>query len=202
MFHPFISNRLPALAAFPLAVAAIGLVAGAVCVKAQAADASHPAVVELFQSQGCSSCPPANANLNVLSQRADVLALSFSVTYWDNLGWKDTFASPQFTARQYEYAQAMHKGNVYTPQVVVNGRLAGVGADRGEMEALIGRAERATDGPSVSFGRDQVAMAPRRRSRNLPTSGWCVTIRARSRCRSCAAKMPARLCRIETSFVR
>ena len=76
---------------------------------AQAADASHPAVVELFQSQGCSSCPPANANLNALSQRADVLALSFSVTYWDSLGWKDTFAKGQFTDRQYQYAQAMHK---------------------------------------------------------------------------------------------
>jgi hypothetical protein len=158
MFDRFLSSRLPARAALPLAVAAVGLLAAAASVEAQAADASHPAVVELFQSQGCSSCPPANANLNVLSQRADVLALSFSVTYWDNLGWKDTFASPQFTARQYEYAQAMHKGNVYTPQVVVNGRLAGVGADRGEMEALIGRAERATDGPSVSFGRDQVAI--------------------------------------------
>jgi hypothetical protein len=147
---------LPAAAAAGVAIAAISLGLAVAGGEALAADASHPAVVELFQSQGCSSCPPANANLNALSQRADVLALSFSVTYWDNLGWKDTFASPQFTARQYDYAQAMRKGNVYTPQVVVNGRLAGVGADRGEMEALIGRAERATDGPSVAFARDQV----------------------------------------------
>ncbi len=63
-------------------------------------------VVELFQSQGCSSCPPANANLNLLAQRDNVLALSFAVTYWDQLGWKDTFASPQFTARQWDYAKA------------------------------------------------------------------------------------------------
>src|SRR5271170_8235975 len=95
----------------------------------EAADASHPVVVELFQSQGCSSCPPANANLNALSQRADVLALSFSVTYWDSLGWKDTFAKGQFTERQWQYARAMRQADVYTPQVVVNGRIAGVGAD-------------------------------------------------------------------------
>jgi hypothetical protein len=117
----------------------------------EAADASHPAVVELFQSQGCSSCPPANANLNALSQRADVLALSFSVTYWDSLGWKDTFAKSQFTERQYAYAHAMGGDNVYTPQVVVNGRVAGVGAQSGEMEALIGRADRPSAGPTISI---------------------------------------------------
>ena len=81
---------------------------------ALAADAGHPVVVELFQSQGCSSCPPANANLNALSDRADVLALSFAVTYWDSLGWKDTFAKGQFTDRQWQYAHAMHQENVYT----------------------------------------------------------------------------------------
>ena len=61
--------------------------------SAHAADPTNPTVVELFQSQGCSSCPPANANLNALSERPDVLALSFAVTYWDRLGWKDTFAN-------------------------------------------------------------------------------------------------------------
>jgi hypothetical protein len=119
--------------------------------SAHAADASHPAVVELFQSQGCSSCPPANANVNALSQRADVLALSFAVTYWDRLGWKDTFAKPQFTERQWQYARAMRQQDVYTPQVVVNGRLAGVGADPGEIEGLISRADRGTTGPTVTI---------------------------------------------------
>src|SRR5450755_3026413 len=91
-----------------------GLIGSSIAIgaaSAHAADASHPAVVELFQSQGCSSCPPANANVNALSQRADVLALSFAVTYWDRLGWKDTFAKGQFTDRQYQYAHAMHKEN-------------------------------------------------------------------------------------------
>ncbi len=101
--------------------------------SAHAADPSHPAVVELFQSQGCSSCPPANAKVNALSQPGDVLALSFAVTYWDRLGWKDTFAKPQFTERQWQYARAMREQDVHTPQVVVNGRVAGVGADPGEI---------------------------------------------------------------------
>jgi hypothetical protein len=121
-----------------------------------AADASHPAVIELFQSQGCSSCPPANANVNALSERADVLALSFSVTYWDRLGWKDTFAKGQFTDRQWQYARAMHRGNVYTPQVVVNGRVEGVGADRGEIEGLMSLANRAATGPAVTVSGESV----------------------------------------------
>jgi hypothetical protein len=108
----------------------------------RAADANHPAVVELFQSQGCSSCPPANANVNALSQRPDVLALSFAVTYWDRLGWKDTFDKPQFTERQWQYARAMRQQDVYTPQVVVNGRVEGVGAEPGEIEGLMSRADR------------------------------------------------------------
>ncbi|HWA61493.1 MAG TPA: DUF1223 domain-containing protein, partial [Caulobacteraceae bacterium] len=107
-----------------LATAAALAAAGA----ASAADAAHPVVVELFQSQGCSSCPPANANLMSIADRPDVLALSFGVTYWDQLGWKDTFASPQFTARQWDYARALRHDNVFTPQVVVNGRRDGVGA--------------------------------------------------------------------------
>jgi len=116
---------------------------------ARAADASHPVVVELIQSQGCSSCPSANANLNALSGRPDVLALSFAVTYWDSLGWKDTFAKAQFTDRQWGYARAMHQGSVYTPQVVVNGRVEGVGADPGEIENLMSRADRTAPGPDI-----------------------------------------------------
>jgi hypothetical protein len=130
--------------------------------SAHAADASHPAVVELFQSQGCSSCPPANANVNALSRRADVLALSFAVTYWDRLGWKDTFAKAQFTERQWQYARAMRQQDVYTPQVVVNGRVAGVGADPGEIEGLISRADRGTTGPTVTIsgGSAEIGAAP------------------------------------------
>jgi len=96
-----------------------------------------PVVVELFTSQGCSSCPPANDTLAVLADRPDVLALSFGVTYWDDLGWKDTFASPQFTARQWDYAHGLHHAQVGTPQMVVQGRRDTVGQSVGEVEPLI-----------------------------------------------------------------
>jgi hypothetical protein len=95
------------------------------------------AVVELFTSQGCSSCPPANDNIRTLSSRPDVLSLSFGVTYWDQLGWKDTFASPVFTARQWAYARGLHHDNVFTPQVVVNGRADTVGQHLSEIDALL-----------------------------------------------------------------
>src|SRR6476659_2571372 len=73
-------------------------------------------VVELFTSQGCSSCPPANANLIELSKRPDVLALSFAVTYWDYLGWKDIFGKPEFTERQTVYEPALGESGPFTPQ--------------------------------------------------------------------------------------
>ena len=71
-----------------------------------AADAAHPTVVELFQSQGCSDCPPAVANVAAISEQADVLALVFAVDYWDRLGWKDTFSKPEWTAGQYAYPRS------------------------------------------------------------------------------------------------
>jgi hypothetical protein len=160
-----------------------GLVAGiALCLAASAAsaaDASRPTVIELFQSQGCSSCPPANANLNALSQRPDVLALSFSVTYWDRLGWKDTFAKEQFTDRQYAYAHAMQDGNVYTPQIVINGRLAGVGAERSEMEALIRKGERSGAGPTIAVA-DGAAEIGAAAAPSAPADVWLVRYEPRT----------------------
>jgi hypothetical protein len=126
------------------------ILACALSETAQAADRDHPAVVELFQSQGCSSCPPANANLMALADRPDLLTLSFGVTYWDDLGWKDTFASPRFTARQWDYAHGLHHDNVFTPQVVVNGLADGVGVRPGEIEALVARADRRASGPAIT----------------------------------------------------
>ena len=116
-----------------------------------AADRAHPTVVELFQSQGCSSCPPANANVIALSDRPDLLTLSFEVTYWDDLGWKDTFGSPLYTARQWDYAHGFRRAQVFTPQVVVNGRADVVGTDRGELEALIAREARPATAPELAL---------------------------------------------------
>ena len=141
------------------AVAAVALAAltGA---PALAADAQHPTVVELFQSQGCSSCPPANANAIALSSRPDLLILSFGVTYWDQLGWKDTFASPQYTQRQWDYAHALRHTDVWTPQVVVNGRADVVGVRRDELETLIRREDRGAGGPTITVEGDRVAVGP------------------------------------------
>ena len=116
-----------------------------------AADTAHPTVIELFQSQGCSSCPPAEANVGAISDRSDVLALAFEVDYWDRLGWKDTFSRPAWTARQYAYAQAMGRDGVYAPQVVVNGRVEGDGLDASALAGLLSRGDRGASGPSVSF---------------------------------------------------
>jgi hypothetical protein len=104
------------------------------------AHAAPLTVVELYQSQGCSSCPPAIANINAIADKPDILALTFAVTYWDRLGWKDTFASPGFTARQYDYAHGLGHGGVYTPQVILNGRADLVGANRAELDSALAHA--------------------------------------------------------------
>jgi hypothetical protein len=79
-------------------------------------------VVELFTSQSCSSCPPADKVLGEVIMRGDVLGLAFHVDYWNYLNWKDTFSSPESTKRQYDYAQSLHSSQVYTPQMIVNGK--------------------------------------------------------------------------------
>ncbi len=126
---------------------------------AQPVDTRHPRVVELYQSQGCSSCPPAIANVNALADRPDVLTLTFAVTYWDQLGWKDSFASPAQTARQWDYARGFGHDQVWTPQVIVDGRGDVVGAQPGQVEGLLAktppRAGPALDlaGGAVAIGR-------------------------------------------------
>lgn len=95
------------------------------------------ALIELFTSQGCSSCPPADKLLKKYVDRSDVIALTLPVDYWDNLGWKDTLASPRNTRRQYSYAAARGKGSVYTPQVIVNGMSHVVGSHQSEIDKEI-----------------------------------------------------------------
>jgi hypothetical protein len=91
-------------------------------------------VVELFTSQGCSSCPPADRVLGELARDPHVLALSFPVDYWDYIGWKDTLAEPLCTLRQQAYAKASGRGEVYTPQAIINGLVDAVGSDRRQIE--------------------------------------------------------------------
>lgn len=123
---------------------------------ARAANA-QPTVVELFTSQGCSSCPPANANLATISDRPGVLALSFSVTYWDQLGWKDTFAQPAFTARQVNYEPRLDHDGPFTPQIVVDGRADTIGNRLAAVEALIAGSHRG-DRPTLTIGGNSVSI--------------------------------------------
>lgn len=109
-----------------------------------AAAVKAPIVVELFTSQGCSSCPPADALLGELAKRDDVLPLAFHIDYWDRLGWKDPFSLPEATARQRAYARSLGNGNVYTPQMVVNGAHDVVGSDRAKVARAIAEAAKAT----------------------------------------------------------
>ena len=139
---------------------------------ALAGDRDNPTVVELFQSQGCSSCPPANANLNAIADRPDILALSFSVTYWDQLGWKDIFAHPAYTARQWEYSRAAGRGNVATPQMIVNGRGVLVGSNKAQVESALRQYDRGASGPAITVAAGQVAIAGGKTSK--PANIWLV----------------------------
>lgn len=104
-------------------------------VQARAEAVKHIDVLELFTSQGCSSCPPADALLGKLSKTKDVLALTLPVNYWDHLGWRDTLAKDTFTKRQYAYAQMRGDRQIYTPQLVVNGMVHVIGSQEDEIEA-------------------------------------------------------------------
>ncbi len=90
----------------------------------------RPVLLELFTSQGCSDCPPADRLVAELANRDDVIALSLPITYWDILGWKDTFATEANTRRQKSYAQIMNRSGVYTPQMIIDGRIDVIGNQR------------------------------------------------------------------------
>jgi hypothetical protein len=107
------------------------------------------AVVELFTSQGCNSCPPADEVLADLGRDHDVVTLAYHVDYWDYLGWQDTLANADNTARQHEYARAFGNRSVYTPQAVVNGRRQLNGAKRGKVEGAIAQMAGTAEGMTV-----------------------------------------------------
>jgi hypothetical protein len=143
MLEDRMAARIPAL---------LGLALSFLPTIASAGD--QPVVVELFTSQGCSSCPPANAFLNEMSKgRGDVLPLSFHVTYWDRLGWKDPFSLEAATTRQARYGHRFGDGS-YTPEIVVDGSVGLVGSHRDDVNTAIEQAKRdrraATD---VSVGK-------------------------------------------------
>jgi len=118
---------------------------------AQASGGKIKAVVELFTSQGCAQCPPADALLTTLAERDDVVALAYHVDYWDYIGWEDTFGAKDFSDRQRAYAKSWGSSRIYTPQMVVNGAKAVVGSRRDEVHDAV---ETASLGLSVELQRD------------------------------------------------
>jgi hypothetical protein len=108
--------------------------------SAAAEEGDGPAVVELFTSQGCSSCPPADRLLEELALRPDILALAFHVDYWDYIGWVDPYGSPEATARQRAYGRSLGLRSIFTPQMVVDGWISAVGSRRGEVEDALATA--------------------------------------------------------------
>lgn len=137
-----------------------------------------PMVVELFTSEGCSSCPPADALLGELVERQYVLPLSFHVDYWDYIGWKDRFADPLFTARQRAYAEAQGSSMVYTPQMIVAGAIDVVGSDRKAVEKALKTAYTRNTMYRIQVGRDPkgrvVAQFPEAPI-GVPATIWLVT---------------------------
>ena len=131
-------------------LAALSAVAGAM--MASSASAETRGVIELFTSQGCSSCPPADKLLGELVRDHSLVAISMPVDYWDSLGWKDTLADPRHSARQRAYARARGDRGVYTPQIVVNGAAHVVGSDKAAVaRALSARSDAALPLP-VTLG--------------------------------------------------
>ena len=134
------------------------LLGGSVLMSPPANADTRPVVVELFTSQSCSSCPPADALLGELARRGDVVALGFHISYWDGSGWKDPFSSQSSTDRQRAYARLFDLGQVYTPQMVVDGTREMVGSDRKQVLAAVNDARLETIAP-VTFAADRRSVA-------------------------------------------
>jgi len=129
-----------------------------------------PVIVELFTSQGCSSCPPADALLHKYSTREDVIALALHVDYWDYIGWKDTFADAAFTRRQKAYARTAGRRMVYTPQMIVGGTDSIVGHKPGELASVVSEHANASERVALTVERDgagTVTIRAERKERNL-----------------------------------
>jgi hypothetical protein len=143
----------------PLA-AALLYAAASFCPAPSVAGEPVTVVVELFTSQGCNSCPPADAVLGELARRDDVLPLSFHVTYWDRLGWPDSFGLEASTRRQRAYAASLGRRGVYTPQMVVGGRLDVVGSQRRRVLAAIELLQsHAEPGPAIAIVNGELTLA-------------------------------------------
>lgn len=148
----------------------------------------HPVVVELFTSQGCSDCPPADRVLAEIAQRRNVIALTFPITYWDMLGWRDSFATEANTERQRAYARAMNHSGIYTPQMIIDGTEDVIGSRRERVLAVIAQRaaiDEATYNIPIAIvptrNRIEVAIAGSARREPVDARVWVMRTRSQAR---------------------
>ena len=139
-----------------LSLVLVALATSSLRVAASAGEV-RPVVVELFTSQGCSSCPPADAFLGELAKRRDVVALGFHITYWDGASWRDPFARQEATDRQKAYDRHLTGGQIYTPQIVIEGTEDAIGSDRATVLAALDKAKPVAVAP-IAFAADRHAV--------------------------------------------
>lgn len=164
-----------------LLLTSLAVFLGGAMASAQVSDKTQPkAVIELFTSQGCSSCPPADALMVELSKSPDLVALTLPVTYWDYLGWKDTLGKDSFAKRQKLYSKARGDGQVYTPQAVVNGVTHVIGSERGEIQRAVSEHPAAKFAANVSLqeeaGALRIRLAPTGTPGAKAASVWVLPI--------------------------
>ena len=163
----------------------VSLTALLVAGGAVAGRASEVAVIELFTSQGCSSCPKADALLTTYAARDGIIALSYNVDYWDYLGWKDTLASPAHTQRWRDYAKARGDGQVYTPRAIVNGLGHAIGSKAKRIDAAIAETAPTLAGrrPSLTITRDaatfEISIGANAVKPGKPATVWVASVRER-----------------------
>ena len=156
---------------FPL----LGLLAASALPGVAAEMKTNPkAVLELFTSQGCSSCPPADALLKSMQQRPDIITLAYHVDYWDYTGWTDTFDGKAYTDRQRAYATAWGSSDIYTPQLVINGRKDVVGSRRNDVEREINEASLAIP-VSLNIASDMLEVSIDGKPGEPESAVWLVT---------------------------
>lgn len=163
---------------------AFGACVVVVCASSASGQSQPRAVVELFTSQGCSSCPPADKIIGELAKDPSVIALSMPIDYWDYLGWKDTLADARFSARQKAYSGMRGDRDVYTPQAVVNGAMQVIGSDREQIDGAIkdtGRSKAVMSVPvsmTVAGKEVKVTVAASNKDSGLPSHGevWICSV--------------------------
>lgn len=151
--------------------------------RPHASDDKGLTIVELFTSQGCSSCPPADKYLTELAARPGILALSWFVDYWNYLGWKDTFGREEHTNRQKGYNHSLGELGVYTPQMIVNGVAQGVGSHRQAIEASIAvqQHQHPVHIPvSIEYGKHKITAAVGKHGTNRPADVWFICFKSKA----------------------